>query len=119
MQAHRVSVRFPALPSISPAARLSVFGAPLEQWGRHGAAQEAGLSMPLLLRYRLLPPTPAPPAGRGGAAFPAVHAAAFGPGVALLRFVQPHNPFVSICAALALLTPRVNPGSLYRGGKGT
>ena len=26
---------------------------------------------------------------------------------------------LSICAALALLTPLVNPGSLYRGGKGT
>ena len=26
---------------------------------------------------------------------------------------------LSICAALALSTPLVNPGSLYRGGKGT
>ena len=26
---------------------------------------------------------------------------------------------LSMCAALALLPPRVNPGSLYRGGKGT
>ena len=26
---------------------------------------------------------------------------------------------LSICAALALLTPLVNPGPLYRGGKGT
>ena len=29
------------------------------------------------------------------------------------------QPCLYICAALALLTPLVNPGSLYRGGKGT
>ena len=36
------------------------------------------------------------------------------------RLRGPSSPTtLSICAALALLTPLVNPGSLYRGGKGT
>ena len=35
-------------------------------------------------------------------------------------FAGPSSPTtLSICAALALLTPLVNPGSLYCGGKGT